>query len=43
MPQWLPPIAWYFGGSVSLQAMNNVRDAELLIQHDLPLCLIFVI
>jgi len=39
MPQWLPPIAWYFGGSVSLQAMNNVRDAELLIQHDLPLCL----
>ena len=41
MPQWLPPIAWYFGGSVSLHAMNNLQDAELLLQHQLPFCLDF--
>lgn len=39
MPQWLPPIAWYFGGSVHLHAMNDLRDAELLICHELPMCL----
>ena len=39
MPQWLPPIAWYFGGSVHLHAMNELRDAELLKQHELPVCL----
>jgi N-acetylneuraminate synthase len=39
MPQWLPPIAWYFGGSVHLHAMNDVPDAELLIRHQLPMCL----
>lgn len=39
MPQWLPPIAWYFGGSVRLHAMNELRDAELLKQHGLPVCL----
>lgn len=39
MPQWLPPIAWYFGGSVHLHAMNELRDAELLKQHELPMCL----
>lgn len=39
MPQWLPPIAWYFGGSVRLHAMNDLRDAELLSQHQLPVCL----
>jgi N-acetylneuraminate synthase len=39
MPQWLPPIAWYFGGSVRLNAMNHPRDAEFLVQHGLPVCL----
>ncbi len=39
MPQWLPPIAWYFGGSVRLHAMNELIDAELLKQHELPVCL----
>lgn len=39
MPQWLPPIAWYFGGSVRLHAMNHPRDAELLVRHRLPVCL----
>ncbi|MEJ2653030.1 MAG: N-acetylneuraminate synthase family protein [Gammaproteobacteria bacterium] len=39
MPQWLPPIAWYFGGSVRLHAMNDLDDAELLLRHGLPFCL----
>ena len=39
MPQWLPPIAWYFGGSIRLHAMNELLDAELLKQHELPMCL----
>ena len=39
VPQWLPPIAWYFGGSVRLHAVNDLRDAELLQQNDLGFCL----
>jgi sialic acid synthase SpsE/sugar phosphate isomerase/epimerase len=39
MLQWLPPIAWYFGGSVRLHAMNDLRDVHLLKQHDLPVCM----
>jgi N-acetylneuraminate synthase len=39
MPQWLPPIAWYFGGSVRLSAMNDVRSAELIAEHGLPVCM----
>ncbi|MEH6627053.1 MAG: N-acetylneuraminate synthase family protein [Motiliproteus sp.] len=39
MPQWLPPIAWYFGGSVSLHAMNQLQDAKFIQQHDLPVCM----
>lgn len=39
MPQWLPPIAWYFGGSVRLHAMNDLRDVTLLKNHDLPVCM----
>ncbi|WP_305984995.1 N-acetylneuraminate synthase family protein [Roseibium sp. MMSF_3544] len=38
-PQWLPPIAWYFGGSVALKAMNNVQDAEHLVRRNMPVCL----
>ncbi|WP_299483546.1 N-acetylneuraminate synthase family protein [uncultured Roseibium sp.] len=38
-PQWLPPIAWYFGGSVALKAMNNVVDAKHLVKRDMPVCL----
>ena len=39
MPQWLPPIAWYFGGSVRLNAMNDVPSAELISEHGLPVCM----
>lgn len=37
--QWLPPIAWYFGGSVDLNAMNNEIDVEHILARDLPICL----
>jgi sialic acid synthase SpsE/sugar phosphate isomerase/epimerase len=39
MPQWLPPVAWYFGGSIRLDVMNGLRDAELIKQHELPICM----
>ena len=39
MPQWLPPIAWYFGGSVHLHAMNDLCDVKLLKHHELSMCL----
>jgi sialic acid synthase SpsE/sugar phosphate isomerase/epimerase len=39
LPQWLPPIAWYFGGSVRLDAMNALADVALLERHDTPICL----
>ena len=31
--QWLPPIAWYFGGSVELSVMNNKGDVNKLTQR----------
>jgi len=39
MPQWLPPIAWYFGGSVRLDAVNQRRDVEFIEMHDLSICM----
>jgi N-acetylneuraminate synthase len=39
MPQWLPPIAWYFGGSVKLNIMNSKLDAEFLHRYNLDLCM----
>ena len=33
--QWLPPIAWYFGGSVELSVMNNIAAVNKLIQHEI--------
>lgn len=39
LPQWLPPIAWYFGGSVKLNAFNQTRDVELIRKHMLPICM----
>jgi hypothetical protein len=35
--QWLPPIAWYFGGSVQLEVMNNLDAVKRLIQNQLPI------
>lgn len=39
LPQWLPPIAWYFGGSVKLEAVNQPRDVDLIEQYQLPICM----
>ena len=39
LPQWLPPIAWYFGGSVRLNAMNSAQDVELIERYQLPICM----
>ena len=39
LPQWLPPIAWYFGGSVKLEAVNQPRDIALIREHELPICM----
>jgi sialic acid synthase SpsE/sugar phosphate isomerase/epimerase len=39
LPQWLPPIAWYFGGSVKLEAVNQQRDVEYISRHKLPICM----
>ncbi|MFD2207952.1 N-acetylneuraminate synthase family protein [Kiloniella antarctica] len=39
IPQWLPPIAWYFGGAVRLKAMNNISDIEYLKSLSIPICM----
>lgn len=39
VPQWLPPIAWYFGGSIGLSVMNNLEDVKYLKQHNLGVCM----
>lgn len=39
LPQWLPPIAWYFGGSVKLEAVNQQRDVDYISRHKLPICM----
>jgi sialic acid synthase SpsE/sugar phosphate isomerase/epimerase len=39
LPQWLPPVAWYFGGAVRLKAMNNVADIQQIKARDLPICM----
>ena len=38
-PQWLPPIAWYFGGSVDLNIMNEQEDADFIREYNLNICL----
>ena len=37
-PQWLPPIAWYFGGSVELDLFNSEQDIKYLEKHNLRIC-----
>lgn len=39
LPQWLPPIAWYFGGSVKLDVMNELKDVEYINSYQLPICM----
>jgi sialic acid synthase SpsE/sugar phosphate isomerase/epimerase len=37
--QWLPPFAWYFGGSARLDVFNNLSDIELIKANNLNICL----
>jgi sialic acid synthase SpsE/sugar phosphate isomerase/epimerase len=37
--QWLPPIAWYYGGSVKLNVMNHLKDVEYIKKYKLGICL----
>lgn len=35
--QWLPPFAWYFGGSIQLRHLNSTADLEFIEKHRIPL------
>jgi len=37
--QWLPPYAWYFGGSIQLTNVNNIKDVEWINKFGLPITL----
>ncbi len=37
--QWLPPLAWYFGGSSKLNVFNQNVDAEEVLKRELPICM----
>jgi sialic acid synthase SpsE/sugar phosphate isomerase/epimerase len=37
--QWLPPFAWYFGGSEPVDVMNGLDDVSLIKEFDIPLCM----
>lgn len=39
IPQWLPPMAWYFGGSVRLEVMNDTADVPYIKKHLAGICL----
>jgi sialic acid synthase SpsE/sugar phosphate isomerase/epimerase len=39
LPQWLPPVAWYFGGSVKLEAVNQQQDVDYISRYKLPICM----
>jgi sialic acid synthase SpsE len=37
--QWLPPYAWYFGGSKKITVFNQEKDCSEILQRKLPMCL----
>ena len=39
LPQWLPPFAWYFGGSVSLHAFNTTGALAQVVRNEIDICL----
>ncbi len=39
LPQWLPPIAWYFGGSVELEVFCDDIAVKKILTNDFPICL----
>ena len=38
-PQWLPPIAWYFGGSVNMTLFSNPNDLVYIKKINLEICM----
>ena len=32
--QWLPPYAWYFGGSQKIEVFNNITDVDIIRQNN---------
>lgn len=41
LPQWLPPIAWYFGGSFRTTYMSAEQDIQDICANELKICLDF--
>ena len=39
LPQWLPPIAWYFGGSVNMSLFSNPEDLSFMKKIKLEICM----
>ena len=39
VPQWLPPIAWYFGGSILLDVFNDDIGVNFIREQKFPICL----
>lgn len=39
IPQWLPPIAWYFGGSIVLDVFNDDDAINFIEENNFPICL----
>lgn len=39
LPQWLPPIAWYFGGSVDMTLFSNPNDLNYIKKIKLEICM----
>jgi sialic acid synthase SpsE/sugar phosphate isomerase/epimerase len=37
--QWLPPFAWYFGGSIRLNIMNSTEDIKWINKFKIPVTL----
>ena len=37
--QWLPPYAWYFGGSIKLGVMNSKDDIQWIKDYEIPVTL----
>ena len=38
LPQWLPPFAWYFGGSSPTRGLNSVDDLDAVTQSNMRIC-----
>ena len=37
--QWLPPLAWYFGGSSKITVFNQIEDVKEVLKRELPICM----